>query len=124
MSECTCGHGIKIDGNTSDAYHTFNELYDHRIELWITVCRILQRTADGTGRYAWRSTTHSDGSSFEGWFVLGISSYNFDGSIREQLTYHLPMSRWGDCGFAVTCIKSPEWDGHTSADVLERLKRL
>jgi len=41
-TECFCEHyckekngqSIKIDENTSDGYHTFKELYDHRIALF------------------------------------------------------------------------------------------
>lgn len=98
-------------GQISDGYHTFDELYEHRIELWIKLCH---------GSYgAWRTQTHSDGSCWEGWFVLGLGREQ-----GKQITYHLPMSRWGDCAWADTLEIAPEFDGHTSADVLERLKGL
>jgi hypothetical protein len=42
----------------------------------------------------------------------------------KQISYHLPLSRWDETYFAETLDKAPEWDGHTSADVLERLKTL
>lgn len=109
-------------GEMSDGYHTFNELYDHRITLWITLCRLFARGNErehGNGVQVWRSKYHSDGSSFEGWFILGLFE-------REgyQITYHLPLSRWGETNFADTIECAPEWDGHTPADVLERLKNL
>src|SRR4051812_9247234 len=70
-----------VDTNLiSDGYHTFGELYEHRIELFIALCR---RNQD----IAWKSLTHSDGSSIEGWFLMGL--YETKG---EQITYHLPMS--------------------------------
>jgi hypothetical protein len=103
-------------GLISDGYHTFDELYSHRVQLFIALCKHL----DYSGReWPWRSKLHSDGSSFEGWFVLGL--YKKPG---EQITYHLPMSKWDECRFAETLERAPEWDGHTSADVLERLKTL
>lgn len=100
----------------SDGYHTFGELYDHRITLYIALCRWVQQfgTAD-----VWRSRKHSDGSSFDGWFVLGIFSRK-----GLQITYHLPNARWQECDFANYLAVAPEFDGHTSNDVLERLKRL
>lgn len=107
------GDNIQI----SDGYHTFDELYEHRIALWIALCRVLQRTADTP--YVWRSRLHSDGSEFKGWFVLGYRCV-----ARKQITYHLPMSRWDECGFAETLDKAPDFDGHTSADVLKRLASL
>ncbi len=110
-------------GSISDGYHTFDELYDHRITLFIALCRIVQSWEIEHSwpdcPPVWRSRLHSDGSSFEGWFVLGLGE-----APGKQITYHLPESRWEETGFADELSKSPEFDGHTSADVLERLKRL
>lgn len=53
------------------------------------------------------------------WFVLGIGKEK-----GKQITYHLPLERWDETNFAYTLEKAPEWDGHTSDDVLERLKAL
>ena len=107
---------IEVEDGTqvSDGYHTFDELYEHRFALWIALCRTLQKGYDCT----WRSKLHSDGTSYEGWFVLGC--FFVPGS---QMTYHLPLSRWEDCDFA-PIVDRAYFDGHTSADVLERLKRL
>jgi len=112
-----------LKSQISDGYHTFNELYDHRIELWITLCRMFVIHINGTGIYrsVWRTRLHSDGSYMEGWFVLGLGENGYYG---PQITYHLPMSRWDDCKFATTLDKAPDWDGHTSEDVLKRLKKL
>jgi hypothetical protein len=104
----------ELDTNKiSDGYHTFGELYDHRIVNFILVCRREQKVQ------VWRSKAHSDGSSWGGWFILGIGK-----DVGHQITYHLPESYWEQTGFAETLDKAPEWDGHTSADVLERLKQL
>jgi hypothetical protein len=117
-SECTC-----------DGYHTFDELYEHRITLWITLCRCLwamSKAAIGMGRPdlalpAWRSKRHSDGElAFEGkHFVLGAWKER-----GKQMTYHLPIEKWDETEFAETLEKAPEFDGHTSDDVLTRLKNL
>lgn len=106
-----------ITGETSDGYHTFNELYDHRIVLFLALCRATDIVSPGIA--IWRSKLHSDGSAFDGWFVMGIGT-----TPGEQITYHLPLSRWDDAAFAETRERAPEFDGHTSADVLERLNRL
>lgn len=98
----------------SDGYHTFGELYDHRIALFIALCRAVQKN-----RNVWRSKLHSDGSKFEGWFILGIGK-----DPGYQITYHLPMSKWWECEFAETLERAPAWDGHTSAQVLRRLNAL
>jgi hypothetical protein len=106
----------ELKGNISDGYHTFDELYSHRIALYIALCRQLNFNS---GHTVWRSEKHSDGSKFEGWFVLGIGENR-----GEQITYHLPLSRWDECDFAHTLEYAYTFDGHTSADVLERLKYL
>lgn len=95
---------------TCDGYHTFNELYEHRIRLWIELARF---------HWVWRTKIHSDGSQWDGWFILGYSR-----GAGEQITYHLPMRYWDECDFANTRKKAPKYDGHTSYDVLERLKTL
>jgi hypothetical protein len=114
---------IEVEDGTqvSDGYHTFGELYAHRIELWIALCKTLHfhTFAKDGGSPAWRSKLHSNGTCLHDWFVLGL---NFKAG--EQITYHLPMYLWGDCDFARTLDRAPEFDGHTSADVLKRLKRL
>jgi len=108
----------------SDTYHTFEELYDHRIELFIVLCRKLKQL-EALSSYAydyyrvWRSLKNGDGSVWDGWFVMGLKKEN-----GKQITYHLPISRWGDTDFAETLEQAPEFDGHTSQDVLERLKNL
>ena len=101
---------------TCDGYHTFDELYDHRIALWILCCRLLQNE---TG-LVWRSEIHHDGTSFDGWFILGFEMIK-----GEQITYHLPISKWDETNFATTHIQAPcSFDGHTSDDVLERIKKI
>ena len=108
----------------SDGYHTFDELYDHRITLFVALARLSRRQEMKIGEFpgqpfVWRSKLHSDGSAFDGWYILGIG--NFEG---QQITYHLPMDRWEETDFAATLELAPKFDGHTSADVLERLKQL
>ena len=108
--------------DVSDGYHTIEELYDHRITLYIALCRELANRLRPSEwpSLVWRSKTHSDGKlAYEGWFIMGIGKEK-----GEQISYHLPLSRWDETSFAETLEKAPEWDGHTSANVLERLKRL
>lgn len=116
-----------------DGYHTFDELYDHRITLFIALCSQLSLRRDFgeeivPGKMVgiqksydvWRSKTHSDGNpSYEGWFIMGIGKEK-----GEQISYHIPLSRWDEACFAETLEKAPPFDGHTSADVLQRLKQL
>lgn len=108
-----------ITGETSDGYHTFNELYDHRITLFIALCKI-RASHKLAPTEVWRSKRHSNGELCFGTgtqFVLGI--YTQKG---KQITYHIPVERWEETNFAETLEKAPEWDGHSSEDVLKRLK--
>ena len=72
-----------VTEDTSDGYHTFKELYEHRITLYIALCKSLN---NGN---VWRSKLHSDSSSFDGWFILGIWREK-----GKQISYHLPNERW------------------------------
>lgn len=102
----------------SDGYHTFGELYEHRIELYIALAASLSDN-DAFRETVWRSKKHSDGTEWEGWFLLGIFT-----TPGKQITYHLPMSKWQDCEFAFDYEQAPPFDGHTSADVLKRIAEL
>lgn len=113
---------IRAEGEeleVSDGYHTFDELYEHRITLFITLCRVICAITTGEFIRVWKSKLHSDGKGYEGWFILGI----FDEK-GKQISYHLPISKWEETSFVEELERAPEWDGHTSADVLERLKTL
>lgn len=106
-----------VNGDISDGYHTFDELYEHRITLYIALCRKLSQIH--YKGFIWMSKLHSDGSKFDGWFVLGIGKEK-----GEQITYHLPESKWDECYFAEELEKAPEFDGHAPSNVLERIENL
>jgi hypothetical protein len=108
----------------SDGYHTMDELYEHRITLYIALCKqITHQPYESEGKFkVWRSIHHSDGKLCFGTgtqFVLGIG----DG-LGKQITYHIPIERWDETDFAENMPMAPKWDGHTSADVLERISKL
>lgn len=101
---------IECDPNTvSDGYHTFGELYEHRCLLFLALMRSYPHRS-------WRAMDHDDGSSFEGWFIAGMNLPT------GTVTYHLPLKWWGSLDPIQKLDRAPKWDGHTSADVLERLE--
>lgn len=105
--------------DASDGYHTFAELYDHRIALFIALARVI---ANQKLEYVWKSKLHSDGTSYEGWFIMGIGKEK-----GRQITYHLPVDnfdQWDECSFAETLDRAPDFDGHTPNDVVSRLYQL
>lgn len=107
-----------VDTNRiSDGYHTFGELYEHRIWLFIALCGWIREAGCG-GPSMWKSRIHHDGSELDGWFIAGIGK-----KAGEQITYHLPDRYW-EALAVIELDCAPEWDGHTSNDVIERLKRL
>ena len=99
----------------SDGYHTFEELYEHRILLYIALAKALIKNYQPIN--IWRAKFHSDGTCFSGWFILGIGKAK-----GHQITYHLPNKYWELCDVFETIECAPEFDGHTSNDVLERIK--
>ena len=141
FGEITSIEGRKVVGcvgeenmDADDGYHTFTELYEHRITLFIALCKSVQGNADmiwererdtSTSRgmkqptYVWRSKLHSDGTMFDGQFIMGIGI-----KPGEQITYHLPVEKWSLTDFAETLDKAPEFDGHTPSDVLNNLMKL
>lgn len=115
-----------IDTNKiSDGYHTFGELYEHRIILYLSLIGATKAYIDSGNRIPiklWYSDTHHDGTSWDGWLIVGITNT----SNNEQISYHINSS------YEHLLIemdiekldKAPEWDGHTSEDVLKRLIKL
>lgn len=104
----------------SDGYHSFKELYEHRIHLFIALCNVIENHCDFTDLpTVWRSKLHSDGSLYPGWFILGIGQNQ-----GEQITYHIPEKYWGEIECRHTLDRAPEFDGHTSQDVLNKLMEI
>lgn len=89
-------------GNVSDGYHTFNELYDHRAALFSVICNTYKERA-------WKSKLHHDGTMYEGYFIVGITTDEGDYS------YHYKIDRW-DWFNIKELDKAPEWDGHKPED--------
>lgn len=106
-------------GQVSDGYHTFDELYDHRCLLFLAFQSLLFQTTGFSDKYAWKSKNHwTDGKVepvWDGWFVVGVEVS------ETQITYHIPMKYWS-LASVPEVDSGPEYDGHTSADVIERLK--
>lgn len=100
-----------ITGETSDGYHTFNELYHHRAVLFsVIVANYPER--------AWKSKKHNDGTMYNGMFIVGIETP--DG----QATYHYAIDPYWDMFKCRVLDKAPEWDGHTPAQAIERIGKL
>lgn len=100
-----------ITGETSDGYHTFNELYHHRAVLFSVI-------VNNYKDLAWKSVRHHDGTMYDGMFIVGIDTP--DG----QATYHYDIDPYWDMFDCKVREFAPEWDGHTPAQAIERIRKL
>lgn len=87
----------------TDGYHTFQELYVHRMELFKVICH-------QNKSHAWKSKLHDDGTMYPNYFIVGINTP------EGSFTYHYKMEFWDSFNVA-ELDRAPEWDGHTSADI-------
>jgi hypothetical protein len=88
----------------SDGFHTFEELYYHRMILFSLI------VSDHS--LAWKSKLHNDGTMFDDYFIVGIGI-----EIGEQFTYHYKLEFY-DLFQCKELEKAPEWDGHTTDDIM------
>ena len=102
---------LDINGDTSDGYHTFNELYHHRAVLFSVICKIHHEIA-------WKSKQHHDGTMYNGMFIVGIETP------EGQATYHYDINPYWDMFRVPELPKAPEWDGHTPEQAITRIGRL
>ncbi len=105
-----------ITGETSDGYHTFNELYAYRMAY----NAVLFNEWASRGLYdVHKSFRHAtDEYCFGGgWFVVSAQTP------AGQITNHYKSSEW-DLFRVPERQRAEEWDGHTPAIALERLLKL
>jgi hypothetical protein len=101
----------KIDGNTSDGYHTFNELYHHRAVLFSVIVKAFPERA-------WKSRKHHDGTMYDGMFIVGIDTP------QGQATYHYDVDPYWEMFACRELDRAPEWDGHTPTEAIARIGAL
>lgn len=90
-------------GKVSDGYHTFDELYYHRMILFSVICNTYKDES-------WKSWLHHDGTMFNDYFIVGIKTE------KGQYSYHYHKDYWDM--FKVEELEyAPEWDGHTPGDI-------
>jgi len=127
LIELECPDGIEV----FDGHHTLEELYEHRMVLFIALCKAYDSYVTPLNFphvRCWKSLLHDDGTSYDGWFILGISRQKIPFNASELITtqhiaYHLPMKYWDKID-VIKLEKAPPFDGYTAKDVLERLLKL
>ena len=95
-------------GNISDGHHTFDELYSHRMLLYVSLMKSYPHIS-------WRSKKHSDGTGYSGYFIAGMNLPT------GTITYHIIDKFWDLLNNVKELEVAPEWDGHNSNDVINRL---
>lgn len=92
----------KITSETSDGYHTFNELYEHRTALFAVICNMFPNIS-------YKSRKHDDGTMYDGMFIVGINTP------KGQYSYHCNNEYFS--WFKIPELeKAPKWDGHQPKD--------
>lgn len=112
----------KID--VGDEYHKLSELYEMRLALSVALFKAFDSyiTPLNSRVRCWKSKLHSDGTMFEGYFIVGMAINSLSGGM-ELISFHYKMEHWSK--FKVMELsKAPLYDGHTSKDVIERLMSL
>lgn len=99
-----------VKQENTDGYHTFEELYFHRMILFSVICKF------NKGK-CWKSKLHHDGTMYDNYFIVGIKTN------EGQYTYHYHMEYWNHFDHVLELEKAPKWDGHKPKDVI-RLKSL
>ena len=102
-------NAVKESGGTvkdiSDGYHTFDELYFHRMVLSSIVFNEHKDVA-------WKAKKHHDGTMFgdNDMFIVGVETP------EGQYSYHYKLEHW-DLFDVPDLITAPEYDGHLPEDV-------
>lgn len=87
----------------SDGYHTFEELYNHRMNLFAVIL-------NQNKSKAWKSKLHDDGTMYDDYFLVGITTPQGD------FSYHYHIDNW-DLFEVTEYDKAKKWDGHESKDI-------
>lgn len=107
-------------GSTSDGYHTFDELYRHRMLLTAALLNAWHRLeGEGVGEdmsphKSWR---HSDGSApfGGGWFIVVAELPT------GQISYHYERQHWDLFQIPERELPAP-FDGHDAREVADRMQ--
>lgn len=106
----------QVTGETSDGYHTFNELYDYRKAFNALLFNQWHQLGIWDVHKSWR---HSDGEPCfgGGWFIVVADT------IHGQISNHYKAEDW-DLFRIEERERSAEYDGHTPQIALQRMLKL
>lgn len=103
---------LKDEGEVSDGYHTFNELYEHRHVLFVWLCRAIE---NNPLIRSYKTRKSNDGKAdYEGYFIAWIE---FSGG---QISYHLPNEYW-DLLPITEKERYDSYDDHSSKEAIQKV---
>ena len=88
----------------SDKWHTFGELYFHRMMLFLSL-QLAHKDI------SWKSKQHHDGTMFDDSFIVGINTP------KGQYSYHYDVEFWELFKDIKELERAPEYDGHKPSDI-------
>ena len=94
--------------DVSDKWHTFGDLYYHRMILFLVIQKAYKDKA-------WKSKKHHDGTMFEDSFIVGIDTP------EGQYSYHYDLKYWKLFEDIKELPSAPEYDGHKPEDITRLL---
>lgn len=106
-----------VDGSVSDGFHTFDDLYRHRLLLSAALWNGWANRPDGPWYDVHRSRLHHDGTApfGGGWFIVVAALP------AGQVSYHYELKHWDLFASVPERVRAAEFDGHSSWDVADRL---
>jgi hypothetical protein len=109
--------------NITDKWHTFGDLYNHRMAFTIALCNaidLLNVGKENPDVYCYKSKRHHNNEKdpmFEGSFIVVIESPG------GQISYHYDLEEWDKFKIEERYEPNP-YDGHTPDDTIVRLINL
>ena len=94
-----------VNGDISDGYHTFDELYNHRCLLFINMCVHAKP----------HKTAYKIDPNYGDWFCLYLETDH------GQISYHIPEKFLNLIENVIKRDDNYKWDGHHSHHVIQRL---
>lgn len=96
--------------NISDKWHTFGDLYEHRMILTYVITK-------NYPMFSWKSKQHYDGTMFDDSFIVGINTP------EGQYSYHYNLEHW-ELFDIRELEKAPMYDGHKPEDIVRLISLL
>lgn len=109
MMDTTIFANVESLKDVSDGYHTIEELYQHRILLFLSMCL-----------YTPFICFYKLDPNIPDWVIVYIYLKPEEG----QISYHIPIKYLPVIKEFAIEDQDHKWDGHTSTDVLNRLEDL